>query len=289
MKTAFLTLLSFVCYYTITAQEKEFKPVKYPEHYTAALNTSYVKTADWDGKVDLYYNTTAETPTPIVINIHGGGWRRGVKESQRGFGSFFKRGYAVANISYRLSQKATAPAAVEDARCVLVYLHKNAKKLNIDPNKIVVMGGSAGGHLALMTGLLGNNKQFDTNCPCEEDIKVAAIIDKYGPNDLTKMKWSRSVKIWLDKQMEDERFVESVSPIFLVSPTSPPTFIIHGTLDPSVPYEQSKMLYATLLENEIKAELMTVEDGVHGKFSKEVRKEFSKRMWDFLDSIITTD
>jgi hypothetical protein len=74
--------------------------------------------------------------------------------------------------------KATAPAAVEDTRCALIYLVKNAKALNIDVNKIVIMGGSSGGHLALMGGLLGNDHRFDTNCPGVENIKVAAIIDK---------------------------------------------------------------------------------------------------------------
>ncbi|MGO8609857.1 hypothetical protein ACC848_43655, partial [Rhizobium johnstonii] len=68
--------------------------------------------------------------------------------------------------------------------CALIYLISNAKKLNIDVNKIVIMGGSAGGHLALMGGLLENNRIFDNNCKSKENIKVAAIIDKYGITDV---------------------------------------------------------------------------------------------------------
>lgn len=97
---------------------------------------------------------------------------------------FFKQGFAVVNIEYRLTGQATAPAAVEDTRCALIYLIKNATALNIDVHKIVLMGGSSGGHLALMGGLLGNDHRFDGNCPGVENIKVAAIIDKYGITDV---------------------------------------------------------------------------------------------------------
>lgn len=97
---------------------------------------------------------------------------------------FFKMGYAVVNIKYRLTPKATAPAAIEDTRCTLIYLIKNAKALNIDVNKIIIMGGSAGGHLALMGGLLADNPLFDGNCGGLKNIKVAAIIDKYGIADV---------------------------------------------------------------------------------------------------------
>ena len=88
------------------------------------------------------------------------------------------------NAEYRLTGQATAPAAVEDTRCALIYIVRHAKELNIDVNRIVIMGGSAGGHLALMAGLLGNDHRFDNNCPGVDGIKVAAIIDKYGITDV---------------------------------------------------------------------------------------------------------
>jgi acetyl esterase/lipase len=155
-----------------------YKPVDFPDGYISRLNVTYVKVKEWEGKLDLYLPPLTKSPSGIVINIHGGGWKNGVKESQTGFSAFFKAGFAVANISYRLTGQATAPAAIEDVRCALIYVIQNAKSLNIDVNKIVMMGGSAGGHLALMAGLLGNDKRFDNNCPCTEHIYVAAIIDK---------------------------------------------------------------------------------------------------------------
>src|SRR5258705_3085066 len=157
------------------AQESDstYKPVEYPAGFTAQLNVVYTKVKDWEGKMDIYLPPKDKGKSPVVINIHGGGWNHGVKESQSGFNTFFKMGYAVANIEYRLTGQATAPAAVEDARCALIYLIRQAKELNIDVNKIVVMGGSSGGHLALMAGLFGNDHRFDTNCKGVENIKVA--------------------------------------------------------------------------------------------------------------------
>ena len=200
------------------AGDTTYKPVEFPAGYKAALNTIYTYVNNWEGKMDIYFSPLATNPTPVVINIHGGGWNHGVKESQTGFSTFFKAGFAVANIEYRLTGQATAPAAVEDTRCALIYLIKNAKQLNIDVDKIVIMGGSSGGHLALMGGLLGNDHRFDTNCPGVEKIKGAAIIDKYGITDVWdwaygKNRTSKSATNWLGEKAKDEVFAKSVSPI----------------------------------------------------------------------------
>jgi acetyl esterase/lipase len=120
--------------------------VKFPENYLAKIDVVYTRVNNWDGRMDLYTNPDAEKPTPLVINIHGGGWNHGAKETQTGFGSFFNNGYAVANVEYRLVDVAPAPAAIQDVRCALIYIYRHAEELNIDTNKIVVMGGSSGGH-----------------------------------------------------------------------------------------------------------------------------------------------
>lgn len=292
MKRILFSLVIMTCSYTAFSQEADttYKPVEYPEGFTAQLNVVYTKVKDWEGKVDLYLPPKAKGPSPVVINIHGGGWNKGVKESQTGFNTFFKMGYAVANMEYRLSGQATAPAAVEDARCVLIYLIKNAKELNIDVNKIVVMGGSAGGHLALMAGLLGNDHRFDGNCPGVEDIKVAAIIDKYGITDVWDWAYgpnitSKSAKQWLGDKAKDEAFARSVSPITYVNKNSPPTFIVHGDADPTVPYQQSVELHKKLKEAGVQTEFITVSGGLHGKFEKEKNSEINKSIAAFLTAL----
>lgn len=277
--------------FSVHAQEPAaVKTVEYPEGYTQQLNVVYVKVKDWEGKMDLYLPSREKGMSPVVINIHGGGWNKGSKETQSGFSSFFKKGYAVANIGYRLSQIAPAPAAVEDTRCALIYLIKNAEKLNIDVNKIVIMGGSAGGHLALMGGLLANNHLFDTNCGGTENIKVAAIIDKYGITDLWDWAYgpnltSKSATQWLGDNAKNEAFAKSVSPLTYVRKDSPPTFIVHGDADPIVPYQQSQALYKKLQDAGVKSEFLTIPGGLHGKFPNEENSRLNARIMAFLAEV----
>lgn len=291
MKKLFLLYLTAIFFsLNVKAQVKDTivkKPVTIPKNYVAQIDVVYTKVNDWEGRADLYISPNASKPTPILINIHGGGWRSGVKETQGGFSSYFKAGFAVANMEYRLSGQATAPAAVEDTRCMLIYLIKNAKALNIDPNKIIIMGGSAGGHLALMGGLLANDHRFDTNCPGVENVKVAAIIDKYGIADVWDWTYgpehkSSSPKLWLGDKVNDENFIKSVSPIFYVTKNSPPIFIVHGDSDPTVPYQQSVDLYKKLQDLGVKSQFMTVEGGLHGKFDKEKNNEINVAILQFI-------
>ncbi|WP_418264828.1 alpha/beta hydrolase fold domain-containing protein [Flavobacterium faecale] len=290
MKNYILLIAWFLCTINSEAQETPtYKAVEFPKGYTSQIDVIYTKVGNWEGRADLYYNANASKPTPIVINIHGGGWNKGVKESQTGYNTFFKAGFAVANMEYRLSQQATAPAAVEDTRCMLIYLIQHAKELNIDPDKIVIMGGSAGGHLALMGGLLANDSRFDTNCKGIENVKVAAIIDKYGITDVSdwsfgKLK-SKSALQWLGDKVSDKKFIQSVSPIFYVNKNSPPTFIVHGDADPTVPYQQSVDLYQKFQEAGVKSQFITVPGGAHGKFEKEKNDEINKVMIQFLTEI----
>jgi acetyl esterase/lipase len=290
-KLEFLVVLMCLSFGAL-AQDADtaYKPVEYPAGFTEQLNVVYTKVKDWEGKMDLYLPPKKKGPSPVVINIHGGGWNHGTKESQTGFSTFFKMGYAVANMEYRLTGQATAPAAVEDARCALIYLIQHATELNIDVNKIVIMGGSSGGHLALMAGLLGNDHRFDTNCPGIENIKVAAIIDKYGITDVWDWGYgthitSKSATNWLGDKAKNKEFAMSVSPISYVNKNSPPTFIVHGDADPTVPYQQSVDLYKKLMEAGVKTKFMTVEGGLHGKFQKDKNSEVNKAIAEFLKEL----
>ncbi len=289
-KIVVVSLIAVLFSLNVLAQVKDSvvkKPVAIPKEYTAQIDVVYTKVMDWEGRADLYLSLNAVKPTPILINIHGGGWKSGVKETQGGFSPYFKAGFAVANMEYRMSGQATAPAAIEDTRCMLMYLIKNAKALNIDPNKIIIMGGSAGGHLALMGGLLGNDHRFDSNCPGVENVKVAAIIDKYGIMDVWDWTYgpehkSSSPKLWLGDKANDNEFIKSVSPISYVTKNSPPIFIVHGNADPIVPYQQSVDLYKKLQDLGVKSQFITVEAGLHGKFDKEKNNEINTAILEFI-------
>lgn len=299
-----VTIIGFVlaCYCTsgfaqataavtqIVIDSSKFKTVAVPAGFTSQLNVVYAKVNDWDGRMDLYLPPTNGAPTPVIINIHGGGWNHGAKEEQGGFAPYFKAGFAVANIEYRLTSQATAPAAIEDTRCALIYLIKNAKALHLDPNKIIIMGGSAGGHLALMGGLLQNNHIFDTNCTGVENINVAAIIDKYGIADVNDWAYgpyikSKSATNWLGSKKEDQNFIKSVSPISWVIKTSPPVFIVHGDADPTVPYQESVALHAALVTAGVKTEFITILGGLHGKFDKDQNAMLNTAIFKFIESL----
>jgi dipeptidyl aminopeptidase/acylaminoacyl peptidase len=152
------------------------------------------------------------------------------------------------------------------------------------------MGGSAGGHLALMGGLLANDHRFDTNCLGVENIKVAAIIDKYGIMDVWDFTYgpdhkSSSPAYWLGENAKNEMFIKSVSPISYVTKNSPPIFIVHGDADPTVPYHQSVDLYKKLQELGVKSEFFTVPGGLHGKFDKEKNAEINEAILKFIASL----
>ncbi|MGN6418189.1 MAG: alpha/beta hydrolase fold domain-containing protein [Pseudobacter sp.] len=289
MKT-FIFALALLAAAPVMAQEEtkdSVKKVQLPAGYTSQIDVVYTKGKDWEQKLDLYLPANTGKPTAVLINIHGGGWNHGTKESQTGFSTFFKMNFAVCNIEYRLTGQATAPAAVEDARCALIYLIKNARALNIDVNRIVIMGGSAGGHLALMAGLLGNDHRFDGNCPGVENVKVAAIIDKYGITDVNDWAYgtnitSKSATRWLGDKAKDPAFIKSVSPINFVNKNNPPVFIVHGDADPTVPYQQSVDLHKKLVEAGVKTEFMTIEGGKHGGFPKEKASELNRAIAKFL-------
>ncbi len=260
-----------------------------PEGFTYLLDVPFTRQGEWTGKLDLYLPPSGEGPTPVVINIFGGGWNHGNKEKQRGFSNFFKAGCAVANIEYRLVDVAPAPAVIEDVRSALIFLIKHAATYNIDPDRIIMMGGSAGGHLAMMGAYLGNDHRFDAGYDGVPEIKIAAVLDKYGIADMVDFSVGEkpygSAVRWVADKIEDREFIASISPISYVDSDTPPTFIVHGDADPIVPYAQSVLLHKALTEAGVKTLFMTVEGGEHGKFGQEKNSEINRAMVAFLKEL----
>jgi acetyl esterase/lipase len=139
------------------------------------------------GTMDLHldvYQVPSDKPTPVVLQIHGGGWIRGDRPSSSGsFGPFFAAGMSVVAVQYRNAIDAPAPGAVQDVLCALSWVKKNAAKYNFDPNRVVTWGGSAGGHLALMAGYAPASMDPPG---CTDQPKVVAVIDMYGASDVAE-------------------------------------------------------------------------------------------------------
>ncbi len=139
------------------------------------------------GTLDMHldvYQVPSDKPTPVVIQIHGGGWIRGDRPSSSGsMGAFFSAGMSVVAVQYRNAIDAPAPAAIQDVRCAMAWVKRNAAKYNFDPNKVVTWGGSAGGHLALMAAYA----PASFNPPgCTDQPTVVAVIDMYGASDVAE-------------------------------------------------------------------------------------------------------
>lgn len=264
-----------------------FRMVALPPNYTAQMDIEYHDANSNNCRMDLYRPIDTDKLTPVVINIHGGGWNHGYKEEQSGFNTFFAMGMAVANIEYRMTAEALAPAAVQDARGALLYLLAHAQELNIDPDKVVYMGGSAGGHLALMGGYLMNDRRFDDlSASYTPQIKIAAVIDKYGPADIKEFMHYSSLVKWLGPNATNPDFVASVSPVNYVNSQTPPTYIIHGDADPTVEYQQSLLLVDALKKAGVKHQFTTVPGGGHGGFPAEYNTQMNNEITQFLTQLL---
>lgn len=232
---------------------------------------TYLKANNFEAKVDVYRPRTASAPTPTLIYIHGGGWVGGNKET-----AFFnampylEMGWAVVNVQYRLGPVSLAPAAVEDCLCALKWVINNAKNYNFDTSKLVVTGHSAGGHLSLTTGMLGDTS-FHRQCPGNVPLKVAAIVNWYGITDVVDLLDGPNQKAyavaWLASMPNRNDIARSVSPLEYVRAGQPPVITIHGDADPTVPYQHGVRLHQALDKAGVKNKLVTIPGGKHGGFS----------------------
>jgi acetyl esterase/lipase len=244
-------------------------------------------------KLDVWQAQTKE-PVSTVIYYHGGGWFFGDRTGAIPYlMPWIARGWNVVNVEYRMSGTALAPAAVEDARCALRWVYRNAQQFHIDTDRIIVTGHSAGGHLALMAGMLRDSDGLDNDCPGDpasgdKPLKVAAIVDWYGPTDLPDLIAGPNRKTyavaWFGSELDQEAQARRVSPVNYVRPGLPPVFIVHGNLDPVVPYTESVRLHDELDRARVPNQLFTIQGGNHGQFGTDQDMGAYRAMWDFLDA-----
>ncbi len=242
--------------------------VRFENEYRIVPNLTYLTASNYDAKLDLYVTRTPDKPLPTLIWIHGGGWTGGTKESYAGIPAYLAMGMNVVNVEYRLARVAQAPAAVEDCRCALRWVIQHAKEYGIDVNRLVVSGGSAGGHLALTTGMVPASAGLDRQCPGPDNLKVAAIVNWYGISDVNELLDGPNMKAyavtWLGSATDRDQIAKRVSPLSYVRAGLPPVFTIHGDADPTVPYTQSVRLHKALSDAGVANELMTMPGGKHG-------------------------
>jgi acetyl esterase/lipase len=228
------------------------------------------------GEVDGYpllldaYLPAEDGVHPAVINIHGGGWRNGDKgggfRAVRG-DMMIPAGVAVLDLAYRLSGVAPYPAAVDDCLAAIRWIREHADELGVDPDRLAVWGGSAGGHLALMMGFREPGPD-DLDAGGERlDNFVRCVVARNPPTDLAgdDMHGERALVAFMDGPREEQaqRYAEA-SPITHLSSDDPPVFVMHGTEDRTVPYTQALTLQERMGAVGVPLTLLTFEGAGHG-------------------------
>jgi len=220
--------------------------------------------------LDLYVPTDGPAKKPLVIWVHGGGWRQGSKEGGPTL-PLLRAGFAVASINYRLSQEALFPAQIEDCKAAVRWLRANADKYGLDKTKFGAWGGSAGGHLVALLGTSGGVKELEGKLGnAGESSRVQAVCDFYGPIDfestsLGSASGKDAIAFLLGGPVETKRDLAAMAnPIKYIDRADPPFLICHGDKDVVVPDIQSKMLNEALQKAGVSSELVIVPGGSHG-------------------------
>lgn len=236
----------------------------------------YVEGGHERHKLDLYLPEKADGPLPLIIWVHGGGWQNGSKDGCPPLrAGYVGQGYALASINYRLSGHAVFPAQIEDCKAAIRWLRAHAKDYSLDPKHFGVWGSSAGGHLVALLGTSGDVKEFDVGANLDQSSRVQAVCDYYGPTDFTVFVTSPGyeshatgaspeAKLIGGAVMENKDKVARVNPIAYVTKDDPPFLIVHGDKDPTVPLNQSQLLFAALKQTEVSAHFHTIHGAGHG-------------------------
>ena len=281
MKNQYYPLFLFILlYFTNQAIGQTTNRVQnyFPANTTLYGNVPYAKDTSKHHLLDIYLPANAKPNTPLVVWIHGGAWMLNDKYADMSYmkntiRTIVENGYALASIDYRYSTQAIFPAQIQDCNQAIEFLYQNAEKYSLDKNRIVLVGFSAGGHLASLLALSNNNKVKDFYGKDNKmSFKIKGVVDFYGPSDFLAIpknlepagavKTSESILLG-DTPLQRPDLAKWASPVTYVDKNDPPFLIIHGEKDQSVPYSQSVLLSSWLKLSGIDNQVFIVKDAPH--------------------------
>ncbi len=241
-----------------------------PKNVTAIKDITYGRSGGRSLKLDLYKPLRpASRKLPVVVWIHGGGWRGKDKAE----GIYFltplaeTNRYICVSINYRLSGEAIWPAQIHDCKAAIRWLRANATTYGIEPERIGVWGASAGAHLAAFLGTSGGIDKFEgrTN-KLTHSSRVTAVASYFAPADLTldPSKGTARPLLLGGPVLEKIDLARSASATTHITADDPPFLHAHGTADSVVPLEQSQRFHAALRKQGLESTLITVPGGTHG-------------------------
>lgn len=242
---------------------------------------------------DLYLPKNKTELRPVIIWLHGGGWRFGDRKLGPDFSKYFaSQGFVMVSIDYRLSDENIFPAQIHDVKTAIRWVKSIAGQYGLDGNKIGLWGSSAGGHLAALAAV-AENIEFEEENPLYPEMtsEVQAVMIGYGPIDFLQLDEQRewygideddpeSVQIPKDKKTSDPDSFESLflglpilecpervkeaNPMTYIKAGLPPFLIMHGLSDIAVPAQQSELLYRALAAKENNVSLYLIKGIGHG-------------------------
>lgn len=224
-------------------------------------------------RLDLYRPST-DSPAPTIVWVHGGAWRSGSKDSVP-IRKLVASGYAIASVDYRLSPVARFPAQVIDMRQAIQFLKSHAMQYELDPDRFVIAGASAGGHLAALVGVTREVQFEGEEKASSADRAVAAIVSFYGASNLESILSQSTphglsvrvpaLKLLLGGTPETHsELARLASPVMHVDSQDPPLLLIHGDQDPQMPINQSHELQGKYESAELTVQFRVVHGAAHG-------------------------
>lgn len=257
------------------------EPPAPPPGVLAVRDLDYSGSGNPRQKLDLYLpEKPADKPLPLIVYIHGGGWEAGSKEDAGILDAFIKDGkYAAASIGYRLTQEQKWPAQIHDVKAALRWLGAHAKDHGFDPNRIGLIGISAGGHLVSLLGTSQGVTELEGTVGTQSPApKIACIANFCGPANFITFPGKGSIidpekpgtaitKLFGGPMSQHLEVAKAASPITYIDKDDPPFVHIHGTKDTLVPYEQAQEFDAALDKAGVSSTLLSGEGGPHVFFS----------------------
>jgi acetyl esterase/lipase len=266
--------------------KKDYVPV-YPTDIKVEADVAYLP-ADRKEKLDIYHpvGVSQSHLAPAVIYYHGGGFNDGDKAKEREIGicsDLARAGFLAVSVNYKLRRmqgQVTWPRNIHDCKLALRWVRDNAARLGIDPDRIAVMGGSAGGAIA---ALLAYTEPSDGLEPSEAGTepapKVACVVDLYGPMEFMTF---HDLKMFAKTREEAPELYKQASPITYLDKEDPPTFVVHGTADETVNIEQSGKLVAKLKELGVPHEYVVIEHAPHSFDLRPLQMDLKPPVFAFL-------
>ena len=249
-------------------------------------------------KLDLMLPKNREDELcPVIVFIHGGGWRNGDKASGvfRDYPlEYASRGYVCASVNYRLIDEGTILDCIADCKCAVRWLRAHADEFSIDVNKFGAYGNSAGAHLVAMLGLSSTQDELDGDGPYRKcSSSVQAVCCSATPTNF--LLWGEERRSGggraaaLFGEENTERVMELASPVTYVASSSPPFLMVHGTTDTTVPVQQSDDLHSLFQEKKSQdVTYLRIDGAGHGVFRKHA-SETVPAMQEFFDRVLRGD